>query len=217
MDRMMKKAKTHTVYKVDGVRVPGTTTITGVLAKPALVPWSNKLGLRGIEVGKYVDELATIGTLIHYMVECHIKKTVPELDDYSKNQIDTAENGFLKYLDWENKNKPEIIASELELVSKEKRYGGTIDSIMNINGVLTLVDFKSSKGVFPDHHLQVAGGYVPLAIENGYDIKEASILRIGRDEGEGFDFISCPNLALNMEKFELCRQIYEINKKLRGK
>jgi len=213
----MKKARTHTVYRLaDGKRVPGTTTITGVLNKPALVPWANKIGLQGIEVGKYVDELASIGTLIHYLVECHIKKQDPELGDYTPNQIDTAENGFLKYLEWEKRNKPKVIASELQLVSETKKYGGTIDSIMEINGKLVLIDFKSSKGVFPDHHLQVAGGYLPLAIEAGYDVKEASILRIGRDETEGFDFISCPNLILNIQKFELCRQIYEINKKLKG-
>ena len=33
-----RKARQHTVYKLlDGTRVPGTTTITGVMDKPALV------------------------------------------------------------------------------------------------------------------------------------------------------------------------------------
>src|SRR3990167_1679574 len=119
------KSRQHTVYKnKDGVRVPGTTTITGVMDKPALVPWANKLGLEGIEVGKYVDDLATIGTLGHYLIECHIKskikgeKVVPDISDYTPNQIDSAENCFIKFLDWESKNEVKYIDSEMSLVSE---------------------------------------------------------------------------------------------------
>ncbi|MBD3393661.1 MAG: hypothetical protein GF410_16730, partial [Chitinivibrionales bacterium] len=65
-----KKGKVHTrYYNKAGKQVPGTTTITGVMNKSALVKWANGLGLRGIDVKNYVDELATIGTLAHYMIE----------------------------------------------------------------------------------------------------------------------------------------------------
>lgn len=40
MLRVKKSSKAHQVYKNrEGKRVPGCTTITGVLNKPALVPW----------------------------------------------------------------------------------------------------------------------------------------------------------------------------------
>jgi len=212
------KAKQHTVYKTkDGQRVPGATTITGILNKPALVAWANKIGLQGIEVAKYVDELASIGTLIHSMVEHHLKGLKLDLNDYTPNQIDTAENGFLKYLEWEKQNHPKLIASELCLVSEEMKYGGTIDAIMEIDGKTTLVDFKSSKGIFPEHFLQVAGGYAPLVEENGYKIDDIRILRIGRDENEGFDYLSCPNRELNEKKFKLCLEIHKLDKQLRRK
>ena len=65
--------------------VPGVTTILNVLSKPALVPWANKLGLQGIEVGKYVDALGEIGTLAHLMVENYLNtKMVDYLQDISK-------------------------------------------------------------------------------------------------------------------------------------
>lgn len=97
-----KKAQAHIVYKLkDGTRVPGVTTLTGVMDKPALVPWANRLGLERIKVREYVDDLAQIGRLAHYMVQCRVESMIkgdevkPDLSDYTPNQIDLAENGFL--------------------------------------------------------------------------------------------------------------------------
>ena len=44
------KSKAHQRYKLaDGTQVPGVTTITGQLNKPALIIWANRLGLQGID------------------------------------------------------------------------------------------------------------------------------------------------------------------------
>jgi len=213
-----KKARQHTVYKnSDGKRVPGVTTITGVLNKPALVPWANKIGLQGIEVSKYVDDLATIGTLAHYMVECHIKKEKPILDDYSKNQIDSAETSFLKFLDWESKHKIEYLGTEVQLVSNIYNYGGTLDILMILDGVRTLVDLKTCKAIYGDHHHQVGGGYMLLSYESDYNLKEAGILRIGRSEEEGIEaeYKPVPNIEKYQELFLKCLDIYNLKKEIK--
>ena len=58
-----KRGRVHTVYKTkDGKRVPGVTTILGVINKPALVRWANNLGLQGIDSTNYVDATARCGT-----------------------------------------------------------------------------------------------------------------------------------------------------------
>lgn len=217
-----KKAKAHTIYKTSKGRVPGVTTITGVLAKPALVPWANKLGLQGVEVAKYVDDLAEIGTLAHYMIECHVKNQIvvneiikPDLSDYSKNQIDSAETSFLKYLDWENKNDVKYIASELQLVSENHQYGGQVDIYAEVNGKKTLIDIKTCKAIYSDHYLQVGGGYAILLEENGYKVDDVRIVRVGRSEEEGHEAEDkqVPLIDVNKKKFLLCREIYELNKK----
>ena len=112
----MAKSKAHQRYRlVDGTIVPGVTTITGVMNKPALVKWANNLGLKGIDSSKYVDELASIGTLAHKIVENHILKFLDlEFDenykDYTENQMDLAENAALKFFSWEKENKVEYLA-----------------------------------------------------------------------------------------------------------
>jgi len=209
-----KKAKTHTIYKTSKGRVPGVTTITGVMNKPALVPWANKLGLQGVEVARYVDDLATIGTLAHYMIECHVKNEKPDLSDYSKNQIDSAENSFLKFLEWEKKNDVEYIEAEMILVSEKHQYGGQIDIYAVVNGIYTLIDIKTCKGVYNDHFTQVGGGYALLLEENGHIVDDVRIIRVGRSDEEGIEAEDVPVTKIDAHKkrFLLCRKLYEINK-----
>ena len=219
----MKKARVHTQYKNKaGIRVPGTTTITGVLNKPFLIPWANKLGLQGMVVGKYVDELATIGTLAHYIVETHIRNIIdgtdvkPDFGDYTPNQMDLAENSALKFFEWEKNQEIEYILSEANLISEEYQYGGCVDIYAKLNGLYTLIDLKTSKAIYSDHHTQVGGGYKRLLIENKYPVDDCRILRIGRDESEGFEDAIIPFQDLHDKRFLLCKELYDINKRIKA-
>jgi hypothetical protein len=212
------RTKAHTIYKnAAGVRVPGVTTITGVLNKPALVKWANDLGLQGIDSSKYVDEMAKIGTLAHYIVECHIRETMskkkvePDYSDATPNQIDLATNAALKFFEWENGHKVKYLATELILISEKQQVGGTCDIYCELDGKKTLIDLKTCKGIYPEQFTQV-GAYAHLLTENGYAVEDVRILRIGRDESEGFEDKKVPFLDLHWERFKHCRAIYELNK-----
>ena len=110
----ISRSKVHTVYKTgDSIRVPSVTTILGVLSKPALIPWANRLGLQGIDSSKYVDRLATIGTLAHYWIESYLNGEEPNLDQYSPEEKDLASNSVLKFLEWYDGINPKVIATEL--------------------------------------------------------------------------------------------------------
>ena len=212
-----KAGKTHTIYKnSSGKRVPGVTTILGVMDKPALVKWANNLGLQGIDSTKYVDKLASVGSLAHYIIECYLKKEKVDYSDYTENEIKVAENSVLKFFQWLESNEFEVIASELQLVSDHYGYGGTIDCICKLNGKTTLLDFKTCKGCYPEHHTQ-AVAYKMLAIEHGYLIDDIKILRIGRDEDEGFEEITVGKEKLHTKRFLLCRDLYEVNKEINRK
>jgi len=219
-----KKARTHNVYKnAEGKRVPSVTTITGILNKPALVNWANKLGLEGIEVGSYVDDLARIGTLAHYMIECHINSAIknekikPELDDYSKNQIDSAVISFDKFLRWEDEQEIEYLHSELWLVSEKHQFGGCLDCLAVVNGKTTLIDIKTCKAVYKDHFLQTSGGYGILADENNKGVQDVRIIRVGRNNEEGTEAedVLIPNSSEYRRLFHRCLEIYKIKKGLK--
>ncbi len=182
----VKKAKAHTRYTLeDRTRVPGVTTILGVINKPALVPWANRMGLNGIDTSKHVDELADIGTLAHAMIAHFLGGPAPDLDDYSKNQIDRAENSVLSFHEWAKGKTLKTAFSERQMVSESLRYGGTCDWLGAIDGVETLLDLKTGKAIYDEHLYQVAA-YWNLAREDGLDAREIRILQVGRNEDEGF-------------------------------
>lgn len=211
-EKPTRKTAVHQRYYVDGVEVPGVTTILRVLGKPALVPWANRLGLNGIDVTKYVDDKADIGTCAHYLIECDVKDVEPDLSDYSPNTVAQAENGYLKWLEWKNGKVFEPIASELQLVSHDFAYGGTADIYANVNGKRTLIDIKTSgSGIYPDMEAQTSA-YWHLLKENGYEVDEVYILRVGRDESEGFEERKVNNIETYFDIFVLCREIYDLKK-----
>jgi len=171
----------------DGSVCPGTTTITGELGwnKGVLINWANKLGLKGLESRKYVDDKAAIGTLGHLMVLSEFLPDKPNFSDYSANQIKEAENCLASYKEWRGGKTLEPLVVEKMLVSESLRYGGTPDFYGKVNGVLTLIDYKTGKGIYPEYTIQVSA-YKQLLVENGHQVDEVRILSIPRADDEGF-------------------------------
>lgn len=66
-------------------------------------------------------------------------------------------------------------------------FGGTPDLYCELDGVHTLVDFKTGSGIYePEHPAQLAA-YIRLLLDNGYPVEQGIILNIPRTENENFD------------------------------
>jgi len=208
----VKKARAHIRYKnQDGENVPGVTTVLGVLNKPALVIWANRLGLQGIDSTKYRDEMADIGTLAHQMIVDYFKAEKTDTSEYSKSQIDLAENCLLSFWEWEKGHKIEVILAEVPLISQEYGYGGTIDCFCKLDGQPTLLDFKTGRAIYPEMFYQLAA-YKQLLAEAGHLFEVSRILRIGRDLDEGFEERIVGDLRKHFEIFKNCLSIYQLRK-----
>lgn len=182
----MAKKTRQRYFLEDGTEVPGVTTILSVINKPALVAWANKMGLQGIDTNRHVDELATIGTLAHSLIQAHLSKVAPDLRDYSPNQVGLAENACLSYFEWEKHRQMETILAEQPLVSELGHFGGTPDWYGALDGRRVLLDFKTSRGIYDDHLYQLSA-YWHLLREKGHVVDECRILRVGREPNEGFE------------------------------
>lgn len=217
VEHAARKARQHTVYKLaDGTRVPGVTTITGVMDKPALVRWANNLGLQGIKSDAYVDVLADIGTLAHDGIHCHLMNKPWVTDDYSKSDIGMAETCVIKWHYWADQHKIEVIASEWALVSEQHRYGGTCDIYCMLDGKAALIDLKTGKSIYDEYFTQVAA-YVLLLREHKQTVDEAYIVRVGRNDEEGTqpEVKLCTNIDLHIERFLTCRKLYDLNQRIK--
>ena len=148
-EAVKKRSKAHQRYVTEsGEPCVGVTTVLGKIAKPQLVKWANKLGLEGHDVTKYVDALARIGTLAHYLIECDCKKVAPELADYTANELESAKKSFEKWLTWKAQNNFEVISNELQLVDSKLKFGGTVDIIGKVNGKVYVIDIKTCKAIY---------------------------------------------------------------------
>ncbi len=219
----MSKTKGHIRYRSTkqfykngkGIIFPGVTTIVGILDKPALIPWANKLGLDGVDVKRYVDDKADIGTLGHALITDKMQGKETDTSDYTPNQIDKAENAALSYYEWEKGHKGKPILIEKPLVSEELECGGTIDIYAEVDGVLELIDLKTGSGIWPEHLIQTAA-YYNLLIENGYHCERIRILNIPRAETERFQECIVPAIDRHFEIFKHCLAIHKLRKELKS-
>lgn len=213
-DKLKAVSKAHVRYKLqNGTVVPGTTTITGLLNKPQLVLWANRLGLEGIDCSKYTDEAAKVGTLAHAMIEADLKGEAPDLRAYSQEQISLAENAVLSWFEWKKQHEIIPIEVETQYVSEAMKYGGTVDCYCMLDGKATLLDFKTGKAIYDEYFVQLAA-YKNLLQELDLPVEETRILRVGRDETEGFEERSVSDTRKYFEIFRRLLDVYYLKKEL---
>jgi hypothetical protein len=215
----MAKTKAHTAYKLkDGTRVKGVTTILNNLGwnKNVLVAWARRTALAGDDPDAVLKEAGAIGTLAHYLCECDIKGEEPELDDYSAEQIEKAENAFLGYLEWKKMTKPKYEAIELKMVSEKYRVGGTADFVARINNSLVLGDIKTSKGIYPEMTAQLAAyRKMYLELQPKAKIESAMILKLDKNSGAfSHHFVGKSQLDWGWKVFEHCMALEELQKEI---
>lgn len=147
---------------------PGVTTVTDVLDKPALLKW-HKEQIAGAavahaerlvkdrEAGNVEAAIAFLlktrnagtdgrerGSRIHETLEGIVRREAPKVDARDQSAIAGARA-------WLNENKVKPLEVEAFLINETLGYGGTCDLIAVINGVVWLLDWKTSKSVaFPD-------------------------------------------------------------------
>jgi len=209
-----KKNTAHVIYKnSEGKRLPGVTTVVGLLDKPFLKAWANRIGLEGIDLNSYMDDLANVGTLSHAMIQAHFTGNEVDTSEYSKNDIDRAENAMISFINWVQSMPIKPILNEVELTNEE--FGGTVDMLCEIDGRKVLVDFKTGSGIYDEVFYQLAG-YKILLESKGHKIDQAMIVRVGRDEQEGFEVKSITDLSKHEAIFKHLLAIYQLKKELKG-
>ena len=208
-----------------GKRVPGVTTIIGRFKDSGALLWwafgQGKAAERG-EIEKLYDkrdEAAESGTLAHEMVEAHINgDPQPQQGDTPIEIFSDALTAYKAYLKWANQSKLEIVEQEIQMVSEEYQFGGCPDAIGMIDGELSLVDWKTSKAVYPDYMIQVAA-YALLWGENYPDRPITGGYHLCRFSKTGGDFSHhyWSELQDAKQQFILFRQAYDLDKKIKAR
>jgi len=195
---LVLKEKAHKYY-YDGQHVPGVTTILNIVGKgDGLLYWAAQCAVDYLEqllVGdltsedvtkickdartKWKDvkeEAGTIGGIAHDWIEQHLKGNTLPLPDHSK-----ARNAVGNALEWMASVKWETLGVETMVFHPEYRYAGKMDWKAHINGVLSIPDWKTSKGIYSTYRYQTAAYLVAEEIQTGEHIPDRWICRIDKE------------------------------------
>jgi genome maintenance exonuclease 1 len=104
--------------------------------------------------------------------------------------------------------KPILI--ERIVYSKAHRYAGTLDLLARVNGVLTMIDFKCSRAVYQEAHLQAAA-YIAALADMGYrEPARALIVRLPKvADDPGLEVVDVPDCAALLQVFLATRRLWE--------
>lgn len=186
------------------------------MSKPALIPWAYKRGQDGLKLFESRDKAASIGTISHERIKAYFLGY--EIDNFniSPEAWQLSDRSLKSFFEWVKPRNIKPILIETPLISEKYQYGGTLDVYGEMDGDLTLLDFKTGSGLYEDHFYQLAG-YSNLLIENGYPHTRCVILNIPKSDEDSFSVksISASNLELEFELFLRCVNIYYLKKEIK--
>lgn len=115
----------------DGIELPGVTTVLGILDKPALKQWAWNQGKLGIPLYKATEGALDVGTITHYLIECYVKGEEPDLSPEFPSEVVDKSYQLLELfkLRWASEGY-KLIHSEIRLIDEKRRFGGTIDLLV---------------------------------------------------------------------------------------
>lgn len=121
------------------------------------------------------------GTAAHDWIEACIASAINHESSLQNTPVSPeAQNAINAFCSWK-KNKDIVwLASEEVLSSDAYRIAGKLDALAIIDGIPTLVDFKTSGQISASYLLQCAGYDIMLA-EMGFRVRQYLILRIPKD------------------------------------
>jgi hypothetical protein len=144
----LQEFRERTGYDIDGTWYPRVTSIVSIKAKPALYRYyAGMPSFAAADQAK--DRSAEEGTRVHAAVEAILRGQEPILDDITR----PAAEAFAAFTSTMH-IKPLMI--EERLVSKQHRYAGTVDVVAEIDGVVGVLDIKTSKAIYRDYGMQTA-------------------------------------------------------------
>jgi len=225
---------TDPAFAAKSVAVPSVTGICGMKDKSrVLIPWAvgctvdffRKHIPAGVQL--WFDEIqlenmfadaananrnisgsaASVGSLVHAFAEAALKGENPSLP---VNQQALA--GARAFLAWLEHHDVQPLFVERKIYSRRFHVAGTVDFVGLIDGLYTVADVKTSKGVFDEMFLQTSAYQDALEEELGHTFDQRAILRCDKETG-AFEYAILPDThQRDLAAFAACRTLYDFNK-----
>lgn len=206
--------------RAEGVFYPSVTSVLNYFPKDRFFEMWKK------DVGHNIDIIlrraANEGTQVHTAIEKYINgEEITWMDEWGNTKYSLEVwKMIMKFVDFWETYKPEVVATEEHLFSDELKVAGTCDLVCRIDGELWLIDFKTSNMLAKTYDLQLAA--YTQAWNEIYEekIQRQGILWLksskrgakeGRVQGHGWELKeSTEPLETNLELFRLIYEMYKL-------
>jgi len=192
--------ETHTyILQKDGQEhvLPSVTRVLSVIAKPKVSAWAMDLMAQHIldnySPGMSLEDMALLtqeARGMHLEESRKATGTGSEVHDWIEAFLQGLPRGFpvnpssmkavQAFLNWWKEGKCEVLLSEEIVAHPELLYAGKVDLLLTDG---TLVDFKTSKALYPEYELQLGGYALALEAWQGIRPQKGLLVRVGKDGG----------------------------------
>jgi hypothetical protein len=204
-------------YRRDDKYYPSVTSILNYFPKNQFFhSWLKDVGHNADIIA---SKAANEGTQVHTAIDRFLNgDEITWIDEYGKaNYSLDVWKMILKFADFWNTHKPELISTEYHVFSDIHEYAGTADLIVMLGGKRWLLDIKTSNSLHTSYGLQLSAYAMAWNETHNEPIEETGILWLKastRTEGKG-DTIQGKGWQLKSygkigENFVMFKNIYEI-------
>ena len=210
------------VYKrSEGVYYPSVTTILQYMPKNKFFEsWLKDVGHNADLIMKRAGKQ---GTQVHEACEKLILgEQVSWMDDYGNARYSQIVwEMILKFYEFWNTYKPELISSEEFVWSDKFKYAGTADIVCKLNDQTWLLDIKTSNSIHKSYDLQLASYAKALEESKGIKIDRTGIVWLkahsrgpaknGKTmQGKGWKVLEIDEIDKNFDLFEMIYKLYSL-------
>lgn len=96
---------------------------------------------------------------------------------------------LIGFVAWHKEYQPKPIAIEQSVISDKLKTGGTIDRVYDIDGVITLLDIKTSSAVHQNYWIQTAVYKTIWEETHKEKIERTAILRLAPRRKLGYEYV----------------------------
>lgn len=158
----------------NGNKYPSITTVLGDGDKPWLTTWRESLGEK--RAAKETKRTADRGEAVHLMIENYLKNDSNPTKNQKQEHI-TEFNSIRLRL----KKVDKILLQEGALYSDILRVAGRVDCVGEYDGVLSIIDFKTStndksESMIEDYFLQATAYALMFEEQYGINIEQVVIM-----------------------------------------
>ena len=150
-----------------------------------------------------------VGSQVHALIEWQLRRTLGQTVGPEPRVTDDAQWAFMAWEDWAQSVQLTPRYIEQTVFSRQHGYAGTMDLLAEVQGVLTLIDFKTGKAIYGEAHLQNVAYQVALAEMGHSQPAGGLIVRLPKVQTDpAFEVAAVPPVAELFPVFQAVKQLW---------